>query len=68
MTRFIKKLIEIKGKQHCQIFIDYDENFIGNASRFCHGKTISSINRNEPTIPLSFVCQKLDGELLTTQT
>lgn len=62
------QIIEIKGKQHCQIFTDYNENTIGNTTRFCHGKPISAINHSEPTIPLSFVCQKPDGELMTTQT
>ena len=62
------QMIEIKGKQHCQIFTNYDESMIENTSLFCHGKPISSMNRGEPIIPLSFVCQKPDGELLTTQT
>ena len=62
------QMIEIKGKQHYQIFTDYDKSMIGNTSRFCHGKPISSMNRSEPVMPLSFVCQNPDGELLTRQT
>lgn len=45
------QMIEIKGKQHCQIFTNYDKSMIENTSRFCHGKLILLMNRSELVIP-----------------
>lgn len=61
-------LKEIKGKNHCQIYTDYDESVIANASRFGHGIAVWEAEPSMQLNPLSFVCNKPGGELLTTQT
>ena len=62
------KLTEIKGKTHCQIYTDYDENGIVNPTRFGHGIPIDETVNTSELIPVVFVCNKPGGELLTTQT
>ena len=59
---------EIRGKLHCQIYTDYNESYIKNSTRFCHGIHVDDIDSNVSLSPLTFVCTKPDGELLTTQT
>ena len=59
---------EIRGKSHCQIYTDYNESYIKNSTRFCHGIHVDDIDSNVSLSPLTFVCTKPDGELLTTQT
>ena len=59
---------EIRGKSHCQIYTDYNESYIKNSTRFCHGIHVDGIDSNVSLSPLTFVCTKPDGELLTTQT
>ncbi len=59
---------EIRGKSHCQIYTDYNESYIKNSTRFCHGIHVDDIDYNVSLSPLTFVCTKPDGELLTTQT
>lgn len=59
---------EIRGKLHCQIYTYYNESYIKNSTRFCHGIHVDDIDSNVSLSPLTFVCTKPDGELLTTQT
>lgn len=59
---------EIKGRQHVQIFTQIHEDIKVLSSRSSKGKFIEEANPKEPLMPISFVCSKPDGELLTTQT
>lgn len=59
---------EIRGKSHCQIYTDYNKAYIKNSTRFCHGIHVDDFDNPKSLNPISFVCTKPDGELLTTQT
>jgi integrase len=61
-------LNDIKGKSHCQIYTRFEENGIENKSRFCHGIPYEDADDTVTLNPVSFVCTKPGGELLTTQT
>lgn len=58
---------EIQGRTHWQIFTQAhtDNGILG--SRVTKGKFLEDADTSKPLQPLSFVCSKPDGELLTTQ-
>lgn len=59
---------DIKGRKHHIIFSDIytDTGVIG--SRVGHGRALEDADPQIELIPLSFVCRKADGEMVTTQT
>ena len=59
---------EVRGKTHCQIYTNYNQAYIKNTTRFCHGIHIDEFSDNSALQPLYFVCTRQDGELMTTQT
>ena len=59
---------EVRGKTHCQIYTNYNQAYIKNTTRFCHGIHIDELSDNSALQPLHFICTKQDGELTTTQT
>lgn len=55
----------VRNHHHFQIFssIHTETGTIG--SRIAHGRPVEDMDRSQPFHPLSFVCRKADGELVT---
>ena len=60
--------LTISGRFHCQIFTDLPEDTKTLSSRATKGKFVGEHDINQPLTELHFVCSKIGGELLTTQT
>ena len=60
--------LTISGRFHYQIFTDLPEDTKTLSSRATKGKFVGEHDINQPLTELHFVCSKIGGELLTTQT
>lgn len=58
----------IKNRHHVQIFTEISEEIETLSSRATKGLFKENLNKRKPFFPLSFVCSKDNGGLLTTQT
>lgn len=66
-THYYQNIMD-NDRPHCQVITELGCDIVSLSSRSSKGKFIEDADRKQPLTPLSFVCCKTDGELLTTQT
>ncbi len=58
----------ISGRQHHIIYTDIKTETGVISSRVAYGKPMTEVDLSQQLVPVSFVCRKQDGELVTPQT